>query len=217
MRFIRFLAGAAFSVLFAASASAAPVTYTVSGTGSWQVGSLGNSGGTFVFTFDGGDTSTVGDPSGGFQFSNSPMSATIALSNGGGPVYSGVLTYGSQMTLNQNVGGITIFNQDPSFDELFGFTDTTLTTATLTDIGYSLAVDIAGGNVSAIPSGFIPIQNADGDTYVSFEGVSSLNFSIDAGATGTTPLPAALPLFVSGLGAIALFGLRRKRRAQPTS
>jgi hypothetical protein len=32
--------------------------------------------------------------------------------------------------------------------------------------------------------------------------------------TGTTPLPAALPLFASGLGALGLLGWRRKRKAQ---
>jgi hypothetical protein len=31
---------------------------------------------------------------------------------------------------------------------------------------------------------------------------------------GTTPVPAALPLFASGLGAMGLFGWRRKRKAQ---
>jgi hypothetical protein len=30
----------------------------------------------------------------------------------------------------------------------------------------------------------------------------------------TTPLPAALPLFASGLGALGLLGWRRKRKAQ---
>ena len=32
-----------------------------------------------------------------------------------------------------------------------------------------------------------------------------------------TPLPAALPLFVTGLGALGLFGWRRKRKAQATA
>jgi len=30
---------------------------------------------------------------------------------------------------------------------------------------------------------------------------------------GTTPIPAALPLFATGLGALGLFGWRRKRKA----
>jgi hypothetical protein len=33
-------------------------------------------------------------------------------------------------------------------------------------------------------------------------------------ADPVTPLPAALPLFATGLGALGLLGLRRKRRAQ---
>lgn len=35
-----------------------------------------------------------------------------------------------------------------------------------------------------------------------------------ANNVSATPLPAALPLFASGLGALGLFGLRRKRRAK---
>jgi hypothetical protein len=31
---------------------------------------------------------------------------------------------------------------------------------------------------------------------------------------GTTPIPAALPLFATGLGAMGLLGWRRKRKAQ---
>jgi hypothetical protein len=46
------------------------------------------------------------------------------------------------------------------------------------------------------------------------------NFSAEAQSSGTelgtstTPLPAALPLFASGLGALGLLGWRRKRKAQ---
>jgi PEP-CTERM motif-containing protein len=34
-----------------------------------------------------------------------------------------------------------------------------------------------------------------------------------AAETSATPLPAALPLFVSGLGALGFFARRRKRKA----
>jgi hypothetical protein len=51
------------------------------------------------------------------------------------------------------------------------------------------------------------------DTYLGYVNydpiVSSDNLQI--AAVGTTPLPAALPLFASGLGAIGLFSWRRKR------
>jgi hypothetical protein len=39
------------------------------------------------------------------------------------------------------------------------------------------------------------------------------SFTIEAGVA-PTPLPAALPLFATGLGAMGLFGWRRKRKAQ---
>jgi hypothetical protein len=37
---------------------------------------------------------------------------------------------------------------------------------------------------------------------------------VDTGTSAATPLPAALPLFATGLGALGLFGWRRKRKAQ---
>ena len=40
------------------------------------------------------------------------------------------------------------------------------------------------------------------------------NYSLVASAVAETPLPAALPLFASGLGALGLLGWRRKRKAQ---
>lgn len=42
--------------------------------------------------------------------------------------------------------------------------------------------------------------------------VSPLTYTLTGDIT-PTPLPAALPLFVSGLGALGLFGWRRKRKA----
>jgi hypothetical protein len=36
-------------------------------------------------------------------------------------------------------------------------------------------------------------------------------------SAGTTPLPAALPLFAIGLGALGLLGWRRKRKVQATA
>jgi hypothetical protein len=40
------------------------------------------------------------------------------------------------------------------------------------------------------------------------------SFGINIGTTTVTPLPAALPLFATGLGALGLLGWRRKRKAQ---
>jgi hypothetical protein len=59
--------------------------------------------------------------------------------------------------------------------------------------------------------------NGPSDVQVAFDETlsSGEGFSFDyAVATDTTPLPASLPLFAGGLGAIGLLGWRRKRKAQ---
>jgi hypothetical protein len=42
----------------------------------------------------------------------------------------------------------------------------------------------------------------------------SFKFESETTSTNTAPLPAALPLFASGLGALGLLGWRRKRKAR---
>ena len=56
-----------------------------------------------------------------------------------------------------------------------------------------------GANLGLLQNPGPPILNTRG----------TVSFTLD-----TTPLPAALPLFASGLGAIGLLGWRRKRKAQ---
>jgi hypothetical protein len=56
--------------------------------------------------------------------------------------------------------------------------------------------------------------NSDGD-YQGQAGLVSLNHpGVWTLAAAATPLPAALPLFASGLGALGVIGWRRKRKAQ---
>jgi len=47
----------------------------------------------------------------------------------------------------------------------------------------------------------------------SFDGTNAVTDSIVVTGAPATPLPAALPLFASGLGALGLLGWRRKRKA----
>ena len=51
------------------------------------------------------------------------------------------------------------------------------------------------------------------EVYDSPEPVGGFQFATEVAGTGATPLPAALPLFASGLGALGLLGWRRKRKA----
>jgi hypothetical protein len=54
----------------------------------------------------------------------------------------------------------------------------------------------------------IIMQNGDG----LWDGVR-VSFSDVQGITAATPLPAALPMFAGGLGALGMLGWRRKRKA----
>jgi hypothetical protein len=52
------------------------------------------------------------------------------------------------------------------------------------------------------------------DSEVDFGGNAWTFITGELTVTQTTPLPAALPLFATGLGALGLLGWRRKRKAQ---
>jgi hypothetical protein len=113
---------------------------------------------------------------------------------------------------------------------LFDETNPSLSTAAITDFPANSFFDVF---VSIdIPLGVLKVQDnnagdsLDGDTLtIDFSGSSitdgsltdssGLKTPLDLGGTITeTPLPAALPLFASGLGALGLLGWRRKRKAQ---
>jgi hypothetical protein len=60
------------------------------------------------------------------------------------------------------------------------------------------AADVQDGSTAGTPTGVIGF---------------AFNNITNGGNQGTTPLPAALPLFASGLGGLGLLGWRRKRKA----
>ena len=60
-----------------------------------------------------------------------------------------------------------------------------------------------------------PAVSSDNSNNVNAEFHGDLTITmVQAGGAGETPLPAALPLFASGLGALGLIGWRKKRKAQ---
>lgn len=76
--------------------------------------------------------------------------------------------------------------------------------------GLGVAAYSGGSGLLAQTQPFYP-----GPTFLTHPG-ESLGFELDGAAVSATPLPAALPLFASGLGALGLFGWRRKRKAVAT-
>ena len=69
--------------------------------------------------------------------------------------------------------------------------------------------DVAPGGTWAPVSNVSLLSEGDNNQTMAFVTASS-----GGGQGGETPLPAALPLFASGLGALGLLGWRRKRKAQ---
>jgi hypothetical protein len=97
------------------------------------------------------------------------------------------------------------------------------TTVTCANCGVFYVEDAAEVSPTP-PGGLLIFDNADGTPPPNWENYGNVAGGIPLGwpiavfnevgtTTPTTPLPAALPLFATGLGALGLLGWRRKRKA----
>jgi uncharacterized protein (TIGR03118 family) len=92
---------------------------------------------------------------------------------------------------------------------------TALDPITLAFLG-SIMIDVGSGNT---PGGLWSLDfgvggnNGDPNTLYFTDGIDGETHGL-FGAINPVPLPAALPLFATGLGALGLLGWRRKRKAQ---
>jgi hypothetical protein len=73
--------------------------------------------------------------------------------------------------------------------------------------------DTAGFDFNSDPSG-VPTPVTAGIASTSTAGVFAENLTVTLVTTPATPLPAGLPLFATGLGALGLLGWFRKRKAR---
>ena len=111
--------------------------------------------------------------------------------------------------------GELAFNQFLDCQENGGFAGKACTTSgTLGTVG--------NGAQYGPPSGLSNGTYWNPDAVLTFTGISAGDFEItfasfgngDRGKLSATPLPGALPLFATGLGALGLFSWRRKQKAQ---
>jgi hypothetical protein len=85
-------------------------------------------------------------------------------------------------------------------------------TGALTDIGAAIKIVSPADTLIYQTSGLTYLfENPDGHS------LQSGTYSASAPSVSATPLPAALPLFATGLGALALLRWRRKRKAASRS
>jgi hypothetical protein len=194
------LAVAAFSLSAAVSvapAKASTLSYDVSFSiqgiyDSAQYYGDGTATGSFDITYDPSLAGVGGYPNQSLSGVISSLTYTISV-----PELGGNLSLNPITTFTFNYGTLTLYSNYTE-DQNKDFTDVP-----------DLVIGINGLPVTP-PSG----ESAAGDVWfsVTADGYTETGSGTASFAATTTPLPAALPLFATGLGALGLFGWRRKRK-----
>jgi hypothetical protein len=194
-KFATLAAVAALFVLPASIANAVPIEYIFTGTASGNFAGTDFNGAFKVELFADTTNVLVGAPS-----VVSPTSA--------------IVTIGAQTATLSNTL-VAVNTGDAAFPRIiFGqsqpspvfFVAEGAENAAYASYDLTTAFALTAGTPEFIPQTFL---TSIGD--LTFRGADSISF--EAVISGT-PLPGALPLFASGLGAFGLIGWRRKRKAQ---
>ena len=83
----------------------------------------------------------------------------------------------------------------------------------VTAAAYLSASSVLFGNSLDFPIGLALFNLEPGVTVNAPDSFVTNNIFAPPGSVAATPVPAALPLFATGLGALGLFGWRRKKKA----
>jgi hypothetical protein len=142
--------------------------------------------------------------------------------------FTGSITVTKDSAINQTNGvqvivGPALFTTGPLYTSTLTLTGITgsinRTSLTETEIGNALVGDVFGSSPADLTSGTFSFTGFELDVtllaspfYANSFNASNFNFSVDYADTSVAPLPAALPLFATGLGGLGLLGWRRKRK-----
>jgi hypothetical protein len=198
MKLQNLVAGAfASAVLFvsAFAASASPITYTEVATGTGTLDGIGFTNALVTITLVG---NTSGATNCGTNCTANFGSASVTVSGVG----SDTFTSSTHAFANQNLNAVGI---STSLGDILNTSSSAFATYLIAD-----AIGPSTGS-SGINSGLV-FSTSGG----SFDLTSILNNQSTFTATispSPVPLPSALPLFATGLGALGLLGWRRKRKA----
>jgi hypothetical protein len=111
--------------------------------------------------------------------------------------------------------GFTIVGLGAALDPPFGVVDFAETAETLGSVLVAnLDVTPTNSSVSAIISSNVALQISDNLSLGGSGLAAGADSYTQSFTVSQTPLPAALPLFATGIGGLGLLGWRRKRKAQ---
>jgi hypothetical protein len=196
------IAGALLLALTPAATRATPISYVWSGAGTFSIGGSSYTG-DFVLTAD-GDTSAVSPAGGDFFFASNSVTATLSVGSGAlsvtlaEPVWVGVL---------------------PSLNLIGFLADASSGGANSQFLGVNGAFSSYALGAALAP---VALTSYNGLFFAGPTGQFTTSAGLWTGATdigpytftatlAPVPLPAALPLFASGLALAGYIGSRRRR------
>ena len=199
MRYSRIIGIALAAFAFAAPAMASPITYTEVGTGSGTLDGTMFTNQLVTITMP-GDTTNITNPNSGF-FQNLVGTTTVTVATVG----TDTLPTGRVFVVQTSqVAGF----EDTSLPEVIMDTsNSAFATYALGAIGPTSGPSLRNLATFATGSGTFYLSSMGDSTFcAASDGVS-------CATVGAVPLPAALPLFATGLAALGLLGWRRKKTA----
>ena len=125
-------------------------------------------------------------------------------------VHNNTVTFAASSTQSWISSGPISFNLVAGDTYYFGL----IANNTELDIGniYPLMFYTSNG-LTALTSGNSNYTNFSSPVLSTSVGIVELGLRLDTGTVSAVPLPATLPLFATGLGALGLLGWRRKKKA----
>jgi len=168
---------------------------------------------TFVFAQEGWMFGAL-DANGQVTSAGPDVSGILAGGFIGAVEPSGLIEFSDLTLFTATFSDLSNNNISENLNDLLDFSyNTQLGAGSLTIVGHQIIIDSCNGDGCQPP--FLPDvypRGTDGAVSLTIAFTSD-EPTVELIASGTlTPLPAALPLFATGLGALGLFGWRRKQK-----